>query len=98
MKAAFENIALYDNREEKRFEMPFENTVSFIEYEKDGNIISLLHTEVDESLEGQGAGTAIVEKVLRQIEKEGMQLIPLCPFVVAYIKRHPEWERIIVQK
>ena len=98
MKPEFENIALHDNKADNRFEMKFENTLSLVEYEIDGDIISLLHTEVDPALEGRGAGTAIVEKVLEEIKKRGMQLIPLCPFVVAYIKRHPEWEEIIVPR
>lgn len=97
MKQEFENIALHDNKAESRFEMTFENRLSLIEYEIDGNVISLLHTEVDPALEGRGAGTAIVEKVLAHIEKSGLQLIPLCPFVVAYIKRHPDWGRIVVE-
>ncbi|RYY69010.1 MAG: N-acetyltransferase [Chitinophagaceae bacterium] len=96
MKPEFETIELTDNEAENRYEMSFENTISFIEYEKEGDNISLLHTEVDPSLEGRGVGTAIVEKVLKAIEEKGLQLIPLCPFVVAYIKRHPDWERIIV--
>ena len=96
MKPEFETIELTDNEAENRYEMSFENTISFIEYEKEGDNISLLHTEVNPSLEGRGVGTAIVEKVLKAIEEKGLQLIPLCPFVVAYIKRHPDWERIIV--
>jgi predicted GNAT family acetyltransferase len=98
MKPEFEHIKLHNNEAANRFEMEFENSISFVEYEKDGDIISLLHTEVDPALEGRGAGTALVEKVLALIQKEGWQLIPLCPFVVAYIKRHPDWEKIIVQR
>jgi len=98
MKPEFENIALHDNKAENRFEMQFENNLSLIEYEIKGNVIALLHTEVAPALEGRGAGTAIVEKTLNYIESSGLQLLPLCPFVVAYIKRHPEWERIVVKR
>ncbi|MBC7937520.1 MAG: N-acetyltransferase [Rhizobacter sp.] len=98
MKPEFENIALHDNKAANRFEMKFEHRDSLVEYEIDGDIISLLHTEVDPALEGRGAGTAMVEKVLNEIKDRNMQLIPLCPFVVAYIKRHPEWENLIVTR
>ncbi|RYD72793.1 MAG: N-acetyltransferase [Sphingobacteriales bacterium] len=98
MRTEFENIILYNNEDENRFEMSFENTTSFIEYKIEGNVISLLHTEVDASLEGRGAGTAIVEKTLKHIDAAGMQLLPLCPFVAAYIKRHPGWGKIVVAR
>lgn len=98
MKEEFLSIPLHDNKREQQFEMKFENHQAVIEYETEGNIISLLHTGVDPELEGKGAGTAIVEKVLNHIREKDMQLIPLCPFVVAYIKRHPEWEDIIVSR
>ena len=96
MKEAFNDIPLRNNKADNRFEMTFENYVSFIEYDQAGDTMSLLHTEVDPALEGKGVGTALVEKVLTEIEKREGKLIPLCPFVVAYIKRHPEWERLIV--
>ncbi|MFT3982129.1 MAG: GNAT family N-acetyltransferase [Ferruginibacter sp.] len=95
MKPEFENITLHDNKAASRYEMTFEGHLSLVEYEMKDDSIFLLHTETDPALEGRGAGTAIVEKVLADIEKRGLQLVPLCPFVVAYIKRHPEWERIV---
>lgn len=98
MKEEFLSILLHDNKAAQQFEMKFDNHLAVIEYETEGNIISLLHTGVAPELEGKGAGTAIVEKVLNHIKENDMQLIPLCPFVVAYIKRHPEWESIIVPR
>lgn len=98
MKEEFLSVPLHDNKRDQQFEMEFDNHLAVIEYETEGNIISLLHTGVAPELEGKGAGTAIVEKVLTEIKNRGMELIPLCPFVVAYIKRHPEWESIIVPR
>ena len=97
MKPEFETIPLKDNHASNRYEMVVDNHLSLIEYEIKGNSIYLLHTEVAPALEGRGAGTAIVEKVLADIEKKGLTLVPLCPFVVAYIRRHPDWERIVRQ-
>ena len=98
MKEEFANLVLTDNTAESRFELPFEKRLAFIEYELKDDTIALLHTEVDPALEGRGVGTAIIEKVLAEIESRNLKLIPLCPFVVAYVKRHPDWERILVEK
>ena len=38
---------------------------------------------------------SIIEKALDYIERNNSKLIPLCPMVVSYIKRHPEWKRIL---
>ena len=37
------------------------------------------------------------EKALKDIEKQGLRLVPLCPFVAGYIHKHPEWKRIVMK-
>ncbi|MGC3936339.1 GNAT family N-acetyltransferase [Roseobacter sp. EG26] len=49
------------------------------------------HTEVPESLRGTGAGLALVTQLVRDARKEGFKIVPLCPFVNAQRRRHPEW-------
>ena len=39
----------------------------------------------------------LVEKALKDIEKQGLRLVPLCPFVAGYIHKHPEWKRIVMK-
>ena len=95
MRPEFESIPLHDNKAENRFEMKFENYTSFIEYEIKNGAVALLHTEVDPALEGRGTGTAIVEKTLKHIEEAELKLLPLCPFVATYLKRHPGWEKLV---
>ncbi|MEN1786342.1 MAG: N-acetyltransferase, partial [Bacteroidota bacterium] len=46
-------------------------------------------------LAGTGAAQAVVEKTLPWIEANRKTLLPFCPYVFAYIKRHPEWKRIV---
>lgn len=70
-------------------------TTAFMEYGDKEEAIALFHTEVPAQLEGQGVGTAIVEKVLAEIKRQQRPLIPLCPFVTSYLKRHPEWQRLV---
>lgn len=96
MKEEYQSLELIKNTEENRFEMKVGELLAIIEYKELPGKIALLHTEVEPALEGKGAGTAIVEKTLDYIEQNNLKLIPLCPLVVAYIKRHPEWNRIVV--
>ncbi|MCE2612378.1 N-acetyltransferase [Flavobacteriaceae bacterium D16] len=82
------------NREmdgKKRFELGEGDVIPFIEYiQNNQNIIFLTHTEVPQSLEGNGLGSLIVSKTLEYIRKKGFKMAPLCPFVAAYLKKHPE--------
>lgn len=88
---------LIDNTERKRFELVADSHTAFIEYMIMGGKIFLTHTEVPKALEGKGIGSAIVKLALEETEARGLKLVPLCPFVAAYIKRHPEWDKILAE-
>lgn len=94
MKEEYIKLELVKNETENRFEMNVDGNSAIIEYKEYPGKIALLHTEVPPSLEGKGAATAIIEKALDYIEKSKLKFIPLCPLVVAYLKRHPEWNRL----
>jgi uncharacterized protein len=49
------------------------------------------HTSVPDSLRGTGAGLALVTRLVEDARAEGFRIMPLCPFVNAQRKRHPEW-------
>ena len=39
----------------------------------------------------------IKSNALADIERQGLRLVPLCPFVAGYIHKHPEWKRIVMR-
>lgn len=88
---------LIDNEAKKRYELHFEDSLAFIEYIKAQDNIYLTHTEVPKKLEGQGIGSAIVLAALNDVKIKDLTLIPLCPFVALYIKRHPEWKTLVLK-
>jgi uncharacterized protein len=86
-----------DNLASKQYELQVDDLLVRIEYIKAQNRIFLTHTEVPVELEGKGFGSSIVKGVLELIEQKGLTLIPMCPFVALYIKRHPEWKKLILK-
>ncbi len=88
---------LINNEPLKRYEFHVENEIPVIEYILAKNKIFLTHTEVPKTLEGKGIGSALVKAVLRDIEAKNLTLVPMCPFVAAYIKRHPEWKKLVLK-
>lgn len=95
MQEQFKALPLVNNKELQRFELEVDGYTAFIEYKESGKQMILIHTEVPAELEGQGVGTAIVEKTLESLEANQQKLVPLCPFVISFLKRHPEWNRLL---
>jgi len=83
------------NSELHRLELDVEGNIAFIEYKLDGDMLFLIHTEVPPALEGKGAGSAIVQKALQYAKDNNYKIVPFCPFVQSYLKRHKEWNDII---
>ncbi len=52
------------------------------------------HTGVSDSFRGDGAGLALVERLVADARAEGVKVMPLCPFVNSQRKRHPEWDDV----
>jgi predicted GNAT family acetyltransferase len=54
------------------------------------------HTGVPDSFRGTGAGLALVQALVDAARKDGIKVVPLCPFVNATRKKHPEWADVFV--
>lgn len=98
MKPEYKDIALVKNDEKRRFEIAIEGRYAFTNYGEYGHQIALVHTETDPEISGQGVASALIEKTFRYLEDRQIELLPFCPFVFAYIQRHPEWKRIVSKK
>ncbi len=88
---------LIDNEAAKRYEFHVDGHVPVIEYIKARDKIYLTHTEVPSALEGKGIASALIKKALEDIDAKNLTLIPLCPFVAGYLKKHPEWKRLVLK-
>ena len=79
-----------DNREGSRFEIVRDGLVSVLQYRRRANDIVLIHTEVPEALRGQGIASLLARAALTAARAEGLAVVVVCPFVRAYLRRHPE--------
>jgi uncharacterized protein len=55
----------------------------------------LVHTEVEEAFEGQGIGSRLIAATLDDVRARGLRMRPFCPFVQAYLERHPEYDDLL---
>jgi hypothetical protein len=82
--------AVRDNPQRSRFELDADGHIAFSNYRRDGNTITFMHTEVPKELEGRGIGSALVRGELEIARAQGLTIAAPCPFVRAYIAKHPE--------
>ena len=86
------SLEVRNDEEKRKFHALVEGHEAKIEYVKSGETYNLLHTFVPEELRGHGVGEQLVQGVLDQIRAQGAKFIATCPFVQAFLKRHPEYQ------
>jgi predicted GNAT family acetyltransferase len=87
--------AVRDNTQRHRFELDADGSVAFSNYTRNGNLLTVMHTEVPPALNGKGIGSALARGLLDIARAEDMKIVPLCPFVAAYITKHPEYADLL---
>jgi len=63
--------------------------------EADPDTLDFQHTEVAKPLQGKGVGDELVRQALDDVRERGLKVIPTCPFVAAYIRRHGEYGDLV---
>lgn len=88
-------LDIKNNAAAHRFETVIEGQTAFVEYRLRPGVITVVHTGVPEALEGRGIAAALSQHVLEYIAAEKLQLVPLCPYLKLYLKRHPEYQYLV---
>jgi predicted GNAT family acetyltransferase len=91
------DLTVRDNAAELRYEVLEDGKVvgEILYRARPGDRIVLLHTEVLPYAEGGGVGSRLVAGALDDIRARGLRVVPLCPFVAGYIRRHPEYADLV---
>lgn len=95
MQINLHNLEVHNNEAAQRYETHVEGYVALIQYRLLPDAIVFTHTEVPPALEGQGIAGKLVQSVLDDARERALQVIPLCPFVASYIRRHPQYQALV---
>jgi uncharacterized protein len=80
-----------DNPDQSRYEVYDDGELAgFAQYTRSERVITLTHTEVDDRFEGQGLGSALARGVLDEARRDGLAVLPYCPFMASYIRGHAD--------
>lgn len=88
-------MAVRDNTAKHRYELETDGVTAFVTYRRKGAIVTILHTEVPEQLAGRGVGSVLARGVLDDLRAQGAKLIVKCPFISAFITKHPEYRDLL---
>ena len=91
-------LTVVDLPEERRYELLLDgqHAGELIYRDRGGGVLAFLHTEVDTEVRLRGLGSALVGGALDDARARGLRVVPICPFVDAYVRRHPEYADLIV--
>jgi uncharacterized protein len=85
-----------DNRERSHYELRVDGQLAgWIVYRAKPDVVTMVHTEIEPEWEGHGLGSTLVAGALDDVRARGLKVRPLCPFVAAYIRRHPEYADLV---
>jgi uncharacterized protein len=91
-----DEIVVRDVPAEHRFEILLGGKrAGVVVYRREGAAYAFLHTEVDPEFEGRGLGSRLVKDALDEVRRQGVPVLPYCPFTRAYIQRHREYADLV---
>jgi predicted GNAT family acetyltransferase len=88
--------SVIDHPDAGRYEITADGErVGFVTYRLTPGEITFLHAEIDPTREGSGFGSRLVAGALDDARARGLKVRPVCPFVAAYIERHPDTQDLL---
>jgi predicted GNAT family acetyltransferase len=84
-----------NNAGEHRFELAVDGQIAATYYEIADGVITFVHTEVPPALGGKGIGSKLIRGALDQVREDGLKVIAQCPFVKAFIEKHPDYQDLL---
>ncbi|MFZ0372827.1 MAG: GNAT family N-acetyltransferase [Xanthobacteraceae bacterium] len=84
-----------DNTALSRFELDAGGVTASMTYRLAGNVMTLAHTETPVAARGRGIASRLVKGVLDDMRRRGLKIVPRCPFVSAYLAKHPEYRNLV---
>ena len=86
---------LVHNEAKHQYEYHIEGHLAQLVYEEEDGVLHITQTLVPHELGGRGIAGALTKDAFADIEKRGFKIIPVCTYTIAYVKKHPEYERLL---
>lgn len=98
MEIKLDALEVINNPAEKRFELWIDGQLSKLDYTTDNDTIVMTHVGVPNEFRGQGVAGVITKAALEYAKEKSLRVIPVCPYVLAYIRRNPQYLELTKSK
>lgn len=88
-------LEVVDNEAASQFETAHEGATAILQYIRTATRVTYVHTAVPAQLEGRGIAGVLTKHALEDARSRGLTVVPRCPYVRAYIDRHPEYADLL---
>ena len=82
-----------DNPSQSRFEVEIDGHLAQLLYERHGDRLVLVHTEVPDELGGRGLGGRLVTAAVDTADTKRLTLVVHCPYAKHWLETHPDVAR-----
>lgn len=89
------NEPIRHDADARRFVIDVEGGTAYISYREVGGVLDLNSTFVPRPSRGAGLASRLTAHALDYARERGYGVVPSCPFVAAYIARHPEYRDLV---
>jgi len=89
------NSAVVDNPQLGRFELTEQGLTAFATYRLDHDRVVIPHVEAPPALRGKGTARRLMTGLLEIIRARGQKVVPVCPYAVAFLERHPQYRDLM---
>ena len=98
MEIKSNELEITHNPDKNRFETWIDGQLSKLDYSVDGDTIVMMHVGVHPAHRGQGVAGRVTQVALEYAKEKSLRVIPMCSYVGAYIRRHPEYIELTKQR
>ena len=88
-------LEVFDNVADSQLEVTYEGATAILQYVRGPARVIYVHTGVPPELEGHGIAAVLAKHALDDAHNRGLIVVPRCPYVRAYIDRHPEYADLL---
>jgi predicted GNAT family acetyltransferase len=80
-----------------RFEIEKDGAIAYLEYNWNGQVLELIHTEVPQVMQGSGTASELIKFALDWAIEKKTKVDIICPFVASYVAKHPEYRHLQIK-
>lgn len=84
-----------NNTAQSRYELEIDGEVAVAHYLRGPGRLVFTHTVVPEKISGRGVASTLIRGALDSARAENSKIVPQCPFVAAFVQKHPEYRDLV---